>query len=60
MCVRPQAINNYSCEVKTEITNETSPTAFQFLYMTPAVNITDRRGLSNEGCPELLPKESKV
>ena len=38
---------------------QTSPTAFQFLYMTLAVNITGH-GLSKAYC-ELLPKEySKV
>ena len=29
-------------------TNQTSPTAFQFLYMTLASDITDGHGLSNE------------
>ena len=30
------------------IPNQTSPTAFQFVYMTLAINITNGRGFSNE------------
>ena len=38
----------------------TSSTAFQFLYMTLAMDITDGWGLSNEARRELLPKKTKV
>ena len=51
ICVHPQAIKNHY---------QTSPTAFQFLYMTLADDITDGCGLSNEARCELLPKKSKV
>ena len=37
-----------------------SSTAFQFLYMTHAINIANGRGLSNEACCELLLKKTKV
>ena len=40
VCVHPQAINLNK--------HQTSHTAFQFLYMTLAINITDECGLSNE------------
>ena len=43
-----------------EITNYTRLAAFQFLYMTLAINITDECGLSNEACCELPLKKSKV
>ena len=59
VCVHPQAINNYLATYvnESQITNQTSPTAFQFLYMILAVDIiTDGRGLSNEACHELLPR----
>ena len=42
------------------VIGQTSPTAYQFLYMTLAVDITDGHGLSNEAHHELLPKKSKV
>ena len=49
LCVSaPQAIKNHSREMKPDITNQISPTAFQFLYMTLAIDITDGRDLSNE------------
>ena len=35
-----------------------STTAFQFLYMTLAIDITDEQGLSNEACYKFLPKKS--
>ena len=34
--------------------------AFQFLYMTVAMDITDGFGLSNEACHESLSKNSNV
>ena len=48
--------------MKPELTYvyETSPTAFQFLYMTLAMDIIDGCGLSNEVCHVLLPKKCKV
>ena len=45
---------------EARITNQTSPTAFQFLYMTLAIDITDGRGLTKEVCRELLLKKSKL
>ena len=58
MCVSaPQAIKNLSREM---IVNQTSRTAFQFSYMTLAINISDGDGLNNEAHHELLPKKSKV
>ena len=60
VCVRPQAIKNYSHETKSIITNQTSPTAFQFLCKALAIDTIDGRGLSNEAHRELLPKKSKV
>ena len=33
---------------------QTSPTAFQFLYRTLAVDITDGHGLTNEDWPIVL------
>ena len=60
VCVRPQAIKNHSRENEALLTNQTSPTTFQFLYMTIAIDIIDGRGLSNEACRELLLKKSKV
>ena len=39
---------------------ETSPTAFQSLYMTLAIDITDGRGLGNKAHRELLPKKNKA
>ena len=56
----PQVIKNHSCDIKPEITNQTSPTAFQFLYIKLAIDITDGCGFSNKGHRELLPKRSKV
>ena len=57
VCVfTPQAIKNHS----RDITNQKSPTAFQFLYMTLTIDITDGQGLSNEARRELLPKKSKA
>ena len=50
VCVRPPG---YSREMN-RITNQRSLTAFQFLYMTLAIDITDGRGLSNEVRRELL------
>ena len=47
----PQAMKNHSHEMKPEyVTNETSPTAFQFLYTSLAIDIVDERGLSNKAC----------
>ena len=43
--------------LKTFMQNQASPTAFQCLYMTLAVNV---HGLSNEAHHGLLPKKSKV
>ena len=34
--------------LKTIHVNQTSPTAFQFLYMTLAIDIIDGHGLSNK------------
>ena len=45
ICVHPQAIINHSHKMKTA--NQTNPIAFQFLYMTLVIDITDGRGLSN-------------
>ena len=59
MYVRPQAIKNHSHDIKPEITNQTSPTAFQFLHIKLAINITDGHGLSNKAHRELLSKKSK-
>ena len=59
VCVHRQAIKNHSREMKL-ITNQTSPTAFYFLYMTLAIDITDGRGLSNKVHRKLLLKKSKV
>ena len=42
------------------MTNQTSPAAFQFLYMALAIDIADGRGLSNETRRELVSKTSKV
>ena len=42
------------------VTNQTSPTAFQFLCMVLAIDTIDKRDLSNEARRELLPKKSKV
>ncbi len=39
---------------------QTSLTAFQFIYMALAVDITNGCGLSNEARHELLSKKSKV
>ena len=55
VCVRPQAIKNYSCEMKSQ----TSPIAFQFLCTALAIDIVDGRGLSYEVHCVLL-KKSKV
>ena len=52
------AIKNHSREMK--ITNETSPTAFQFFCTALAIDTIDGRGLNNEAHRELLPKKSKV
>ena len=49
-------IKNHLREMKPE----TSPAAFQFLYMTLAIDTGDGHGLSNEAHCELLPKKSKV
>ena len=47
--------------MKHQITNQTSPTAFQFLYMsTIAINIGDGQGLSNKVHHELLLKKSML
>ena len=35
-------------------------TAFQFLCMALAIDTIDGRGLSNEACRELLPKNGKI
>ena len=59
LCIRPWAIENHSCEMKSEIVNQTSPTAFYLLCMALAINSIDGRGLSNEARHELLPKNSK-
>ena len=59
VCVS-QAIKNHSREMKPELTNQTSPTAFQFLCMALAIDTIDGRGLSNEVRRELLPKKSKA
>ena len=37
---------------------QTSLTAYQLVYMTLAIDITDGYGLSNEACHWLLPKKS--
>ena len=39
---------------------QTTPTAFQLLYMILAIDLIDGRGLSNEARHWLLPKKSKV
>ena len=44
---------------EASITNQTSLTAFQSLYMTLAIDITDGRGLSNEVHHELLLKKEQ-
>ena len=53
VCVRPQAIN-HSCEMKLEklLPIQQVPTAFRFLYVTLAINITDECDLSNKVCRE--------
>ena len=42
-----QEVGMHVCEMKPEfiITNQTSSTAFQFLYMTLDIDITDGRGM---------------
>ena len=58
MCVCPPPMLLKLIHVK--ITNQTSPTAFQFLCMAFAIDTIDGQGLSNEARRELLPKKSKV
>ena len=52
MCMRvcPQAIKNHSREIKIEQPIKQVLVLFSFLlvYMTLAINITDRHGLSNK------------
>ena len=51
LCVSASwAIKNHSC----------GPTAFHFLFMTLAIDITDGWGLSNEARHKLLLKKSRV
>ena len=45
---------------EVKITNQTSPTAFQFLCMALAIDIVDGWGLSNVARRVLLQKKSKV
>ena len=60
ICVfAPQAIKTIHVK-KARITNQTSPTAFQFLCKALAIDATDGWGLSNEARHELLPNKSKV
>ena len=56
-CLSPRLL--ITIHVKWSL-NQASPTAFQFLYVTLAVDITDGQGLSNEARRELLLKKSKV
>ena len=57
VCVSPPP--GYYKPFTFQITNQTSPTAFQFLYTTLAIDITDGHGLSNKARHEFLPKEEQ-
>ena len=58
VCVCVQATKNHSREI-SQNSYSISPTAFQFLYITLAINITDGRCLSDEVRRQFLPKNSK-
>ena len=54
---RLTSLRNY---INYMVSNNICCAAFQFIYMTLAIDIIDGRGLSNKVRRELLPKKSKV
>ena len=55
VCPPPWLLRNHSRD-----NDKSYYTAFQFLYMTLAINIVDGRRLSNKEHRELLPKKNKL
>ena len=56
LIVCSKGIQNHLHEMKPEVIDQTSPIAFQFLYMMLTIDITDGRDLSNEARHEFLPR----